>query len=268
MPQQLQVEKRLQDFETILQPMEVLRLNLSRALPHELRTPLSVILGFSEYLMSRGPDRLPEAETILRIQTSIYDNALRLQHLIENYLLYAHLKLIENDHERKQREMWEGNEAIHTSSLISSLTLAMAQKAHRQRDVRIDLVEGNLKIAARSLYKIVEELLDNAFKFSEPGSLVHVNTELSVSQWRLKIMDHGRGMTPEQIANIGAFMQFERPHYEQQGAGLGLTIASLLTHFNHGSLTVESIPQQGTTVTVIFNHQEKLANTPSEASLP
>jgi signal transduction histidine kinase len=68
-------------------------------------------------------------------------------------------------------------------------------------------------------------------------------------------------MTPEQIANIGAFMQFERLRYEQQGSGLGLTLALLLTRLNRGELTVESLPNQGTTITLVFNH-ETIATSP------
>jgi signal transduction histidine kinase len=78
-------------------------------------------------------------------------------------------------------------------------------------------------------------------------------TELNRQQWMLKITDQGRGMMGEQIKNIGAYMQFERERYEQQGSGLGLIIARLLTQLNDGELRIESIPNQGTAVTVVFN---------------
>lgn len=252
----------LEQEKPMSQQMEELRLALSLALPHELRTPLNAILGFSEFLVSQGPERLPEAETILNIQTSIYDSALRLQHLIENYLLYIHLKLLEQDPEKRHREMWESDELVHVRSLLEAVARFKAQKARRQEDLRLTAVdEAILRISARSLHKIVEELLDNAFKFSESGTPVHVITERSGPQWLIKIADQGRGMTPEQIANIGAFMQFERLRYEQQGSGLGLTIALLLTRLNRGELTIESLPNQGTMITLMFNH-ETIATSP------
>lgn len=246
--------------QAALQQMEDLRLNLSLALPHELRTPLNAILGYSEYILSRGSDRLPEADTMLRIQSSIYNNALRLQHLIDNYLLYAHLKLLEHNPEKREREMWESHEAVHTNALISSLALGKASKANRQADLHLHLEEANLRIGAKSLHKIVDELLDNAFKFSASGTPVQIVTEVTPTEWRLRIVDHGRGMTPEQIANIGAFMQFDRLHYEQQGAGLGLTIVDLLARLNHGTLTITSTPHEGTMITVAFPP----ANSPQE----
>lgn len=232
------------------QQLEELRLNLSVALPHEFRTPLNAILGYSEYLLSRGPERLPEADMLLRIQSSIYDNALRLQHLIDNYLLYAHLKILEQNPEKREHEMRENRETVYTHTFISSLAKGIAGKMKRGADLQMQLDDAWLYIGARNLSKIVEELVENAFKFSAPGTSVSIATECRGPFWRFQVADQGRGMTPEQISKIGAFMQFERPHYEQQGAGLGLTIVELLTRFNHGRVTMESLPGVGTTVAV------------------
>jgi signal transduction histidine kinase len=131
-----------------------------------------------------------------------------------------------------------------------------AEKAHRQEDLRVELVEADIQMSEKSLQKIIDELLDNALKFSEPGTLVQIRTEVNHRHWFLRISDQGRGMMDEQIANVRAFMQFERKHYEQQGSGLGLTIARLLAQLNGGELIIESVPQHGTTVTVRFNRKK------------
>lgn len=232
----------------IIKQMEDLRLNLSLALPHELRTPLNAILGFSHYLLSFTPEQLPEPEAILSMQTAIYESALRMQRLIENYLLYAKLRLMESAPE--EREICQNDEAISTASLIASVALSKAKRAGRQEDLRIETVEANIRISEKGLQKIVEELIDNALKFSKPGTLIHIETQVNDQHWMCRITDHGRGMTSEQITSIGAYMQFERAWYAQQGSGLGLTIARLLTQLNSGDLTIESVPEQGTTVTL------------------
>ncbi len=237
--------------------MEELRMNVSLALPHELRAPLNAILGFSEYLLSQGPERLPEADTILQMQASIHENALRLHRLIENYLLYVHLKLIEDDVRKQRAEMWASAERLDTASLIASLTRQKAQQAGRQPDVDLRLADAELHISSKSLQKIVDELLDNAFKFSERGSPIQVTTTIARESWTLTIHDAGHGMSESQIAQIGAFMQFDRPHYAQQGAGLGLTLAALLAHLNHGELQIDSVFEQGTTVSVTFPYRKE-----------
>ena len=68
----------------------------------------------------------------------------------------------------------------------------------------------------------------------------------------LNIVNTGRGMTPEHIANIGPHVQFEREKYEQQGAGLGLIIAKRLTELNGGQFAITSTPGAETKVTVTF----------------
>ena len=233
--------------------LDELRLSLSFDLPHELRAPLHVILGCSHSLISHDPEQWPESSSILSIQTAIYESALRLQHLIENYLLYAHLRLMEVEPERSQQKaVWQHGDWLMTEAVIAPVALSKAEKVQRQADLRLELAEAVVQISERSLQKIVDELVDNALKFSESGSLIHVVTLVSKHHWMIKVTDRGRGMTTGQIASIGAFRQFEREHYEQQGSGLGLIIVRLLTQLNGGKLTIESVPKQGTTVTVAF----------------
>jgi len=112
------------------------------------------------------------------------------------------------------------------------------------------LCEASAAISEDFFTKIVDELLENAFKFSTPGSEVRVQTETDGGLSILRIADRGRGMKVEHIAVVGAYMQFERKIYEQQGSGLGLTIAKRLTELHRGELTIQSEIGVGTTVEV------------------
>jgi len=64
------------------------------------------------------------------------------------------------------------------------------------------------------------------------------------------VKDQGRGFDPDQIGKIGAFMQFDRKTHEQQGLGLGLTIARRIAELHGGVLAIQSAKGVGTTVTV------------------
>ncbi len=249
-----QLKKHVAVSEQASKQMEDLRLDLSRSLPHELRTPLQGILGFSEYLIFAGPKIVREAneDKIVEVGQLIHKSTLRLQRLVENYLLYADLKLMEYDPEKRKQNMWQSDEYIKTREVIRFFALQKAEKDGRKKDLVLDLVDTNLRIAQRGIRKIVEELLDNAFKFSEPGSPVQVMTRHDDIHFVLRITNQGRSMSTEQIANIGAYIQFERKQYEQQGSGLGLTLVCLLAQLCGGELTIESEGNRGTTVNVTF----------------
>lgn len=237
--------------------MSELQFNLSRTLPHELRTPLNAILGFSKFLMTLAPEQCADPERILPIRSAIYHSALRMQRLIENYLLYAELRLLEYHPEKSKRELWQSTERLALKPVLCHLAAAKAERAQRAADLRLHILDGEVPMSEKSLQKIADELLDNALKFSAPGTPVDLRAEITPQGWVLRVADQGRGMTAGQIAEIGAFIQFERAYYEQQGSGLGLTLARLLTELNGGKLTIASVPQQGTTVTVAFDRLEK-----------
>ncbi len=226
------------------QKLDELRGNISLALPHELRTPLNGILGLSTILMEDYKTMQPQ--DLFETAKYIHVAALRLHRLIENFLAYAQIELVSAD--RAKIAGLREAELIPAGNLISEATQEKAKSFRREKDLILQITPADLPISPDHLKKIVEELVDNALKFSDVGTTVAISTALDNSSFRLSVIDHGRGMSTEQIAKIGAHMQFERQFYEQQGAGLGLFIAKRLTELYGGQLIIESSLGQGTTV--------------------
>lgn len=223
--------------------LERLRCSIAQSLPHELRTPLNAIIGFSDLLLLdyRSLDSVEIEEMLAHIHSA----GNRLHHSVEHFLLYAQLELISTDAQRQQ--VFRGDaSAIATESIVIEMALAVAQRFDRPTDLELDLQPATLKISTRWFKKMVEELVDNAFKFSIPGTTVTITSQLQEQQFQLSVGDRGRGMTHDQIANLGACMQFERKLYEQQGTGMGLTIVQRLVRLYDGNLSLESIPGQST----------------------
>lgn len=230
------------------QKFDNLRENIIRALPHELRTPLTGIIGYSEMLLMDFD--MIERDQAYSMVEAIYKSGTRLHRLIENYLIYAQVELMMTDLNRLN--------AVRTTPPIPSqpiITKAAEQKAaeySREGDMNLRLCEASARIYQDSLGKIVEELIDNALKFSEVGTTVDVETRMNGNGLILCIRDFGRGLTPQQLQSIGAYMQFERTLYEQQGLGMGLIIAKRLTELHGGQLRIETSLGQGTSVSVFL----------------
>lgn len=221
--------------------LDQLRLSITRALPNEFRNPLNGILGLSKLLME-DYDAI-DREEALDILEKIYVSGESLYKLTQNFLLYAELLRIGNDPERV-RALRRLNEKTATKNIITQIARQKAEKCCRKDDLILELQEVEIPISQSKIKKIVEELIDNAFKFSFLGTPVQITTTCKDDTFNLFILDRGMGMTAEQINHLGAYMQFDREVYDQQGFGLGLATAKLLLELHSSKLSIESFPGQ------------------------
>src|ERR1700722_2350716 len=242
------VEARLKKAQTVRDEAERklahLRDNISLMMPHEMRTPLNGILSNAE-LLAHSAGTLKSAE-IAEIGQDIYKSSQRLERLIENFLIYAQLELIAAD-PQNVNALRIGN-TDHADSLIRERATAQASQANRAKDLAIQVSDVSVPMSAEYLAKITEELVQNAFKFSDPGTPVSITLREVYNTVVLSISNQGRGFSTEQIAQIGAYMQFERKINEQQGLGLGLTIAKRLVELHGGAFSIEGRKGEGATV--------------------
>jgi len=242
------VDARLRKQQTLREQaarqLSVLRSNISLALPHEFLTPLNGVLGFAELLAGDAASLRPEE--VASMANAIRDSARRLERLIRNFLLLAHLEIQADDRARLAGSA--ARESLDRG--VEEVVHGLAAKANRALDVMLALAKVEGFIRADYWSKIVEEIVDNALKFSGPGTPVSVELRRSGELVVLRVTDRGRGMRPEHIAEVGAYMQFERRFYEQQGSGLGLTIARRLAELQGGRLTISSEWGVGTVVEV------------------
>jgi K+-sensing histidine kinase KdpD len=254
-------------FDAVYQDrLDTLRQQVLLALPHELRTPLTGILGYAEILTIEGAGM--SNEQVVETGHHIRRSALRLCRLVENYLMYIQLGVIGEDQETI--ELLLQGKTPQPANVIEQQAALVAHRVAREADLRLFSADvPTVQIFPDYLKKIVEELVDNAFKFSRPGTLVTVTTAVDHEHYLLTVSDHGRGMKPEQIASVGAYMQFERKLHEQQGSGMWLIIAQRLAEIHRGALHLESCCDQGTTVRVMLplDRDEPAALIPVEDSV-
>lgn len=225
-----------------------LRGNITLALPHELRTPLNGIMGLASLIIDDYAI-MPPAE-VLESAKFIHESAMRLHRLIENFLVYSQIELMAS--ESKKIEISPAIAPVAAETSIPEWARGVATRFKRDNDLVVTVEPARVLVPSENLQKIVEELVDNAFKFSEAGKPVNVCGKVVDHVFQLTITDKGRGMAPEQIAKIAPHIQFERQTYEQQGAGLGLVISKRLTELLGGQFNLTSKPGVETIARVSF----------------
>jgi two-component system, sensor histidine kinase and response regulator len=224
--------------------LDALRKNIATSLPHEMRTPLVGIIGLVDLLIDSSQTIKPNE--VLEYSQDIKLSADRLLSLIQNYITYAELEL---NKEAIAAEVFLAEKSYLRPSLIQNIGQFIAKKYGRQSDLQLEEIPTvSLTIKEVRLYKILGEVIDNAFKFSKPGTPVKIDGWLEpespssqgMGQVVIRISDRGRGFSAEEIKNVGAYIQFERKIYEQQGGGLGLALAKQLAELFKGSLSIAS----------------------------
>lgn len=221
-----------------------LRVSLAQALPHELRTPLNAIIGFSDLLLLDEMALPPNARELLR---DINGAGKTLHRLVERCLLYAELELIALDETRRQ-QLHNSQSASWVTVLVTHTSQRIAAQVQRSQDLQLNLQEATVAIQEVWLKNLVEEVVDNAFKFSAPGSAVQIETSSADGQFHLTVRDRGCGMDASQLKQLGAWTQFERKLREQSGIGMGLALVQRLLQLHDGRLEIESHPEEGTVV--------------------
>ena len=253
------ISSRLQKQSIVMQAYEArignLRKNLLTTLPHELRTPLTGVFGAGEILLLDADTIAPD--DIREMASLVLQSGKRLHRLTENYLLYN--RLFNLDREGKTWFTQLKDRGSTTLANVDRIARETAEEYSRVDDLVVtNTVDSRVHIYREYFQKVVVELIDNAFKFSDVGGQVIITTDVTPTVFRLTVSDSGIGMSAEQIQNIGGFVQFDRDQHEQQGLGMGLSIVKRLLEIHQGRFFIESELDKGTQVRVELPLSETL----------
>ncbi|WP_404786805.1 response regulator [Altericista sp. CCNU0014] len=240
------LDKRAVVHKQYQEKLEQIRGSVATSLPTELFIPLQRVRSFLETIQGGESDLIHP--TLVSTAKESYDASLRLEKILQNFLLYALLEVTLQD--PLQAATFRGQCATDSANIIAEIAKAKAQQVGRDADLDLQLQPAIVPILEANLAKIVEELLDNAFKFSPPESTVQVLTSLESGQFQLTISDRGQGLSQQELKSIGAYVQFGKKLSGNGGSGLGLTIAKRIVELHGGSLEVHSTPSTQTIVRV------------------
>ncbi len=217
-----------------------LRRQMTADIAHELRTPLSLILGYTESL---SDGKLPTRQETFNI---MHEEAQHLNRLVDD--LRA-LSLAEAG------ELPLTRQNVAPRSLLERVVAAHAPKAERrgismQVEAAPDLPE--IEVDTGRMAQVLENLMSNALRHTSAGGRIVLSAEAQDGSVCLRVADTGSGIAPEDLPYV--FDRFYRGDKSRQRtgseSGLGLAIAKSLVEAHGGSISVESTPGEGTTFAV------------------
>ncbi len=222
--------------------------NISKSLPHQLLFPAIEVMGLADILVKNY--HAMQAHEVPEIGKRIRKAGRDMHEMVKKFLLYAELESTERNAEWANQI--RNSKSTFVDIEIASFAKKIAENYNRTSDLTVDIQDASIQISDSYLQVIVQELVDNAFKFSSEGTDVSVIGNCDESEYCLTITDHGQGMHPEQLANFGEYIKFEKKLYVQQGTGLGMAIAKRLVELHGGKLMIESVPYEQTEIKVFL----------------
>ena len=222
---------------------EQMRREFTANVSHELKTPLTSILGYAE-IISNG---IAKPEDINGFAGRIYSEASRLMTLIQDIIHLSRLDEGELRHEFEKVNLSE----VCKKAVNDLSEKAKAAKITLKEDIDDIVINGYEPV----LYEIVFNLCDNAIIYNKPEGSVSVSLKSDSSKAILTVSDTGIGIAPEHQARI-----FERFHgvdksrsKETGGTGLGLSIVKHGAMLHDAEIAISSKPDKGTSISITFN---------------
>lgn len=208
---------------------------------HELRTPLTAIKGWGETLLQVGDT---DPELLSKGMNVIIKESGRLTNIVEELLDFS--------------RMQNGKFSLHIQKIDILAELDEAVFSFRDRAMRdgLDFVYDVPHIPAPAsgdadrIRQVFVNILDNAMKYTEQGGTIMIKAEIVGDSIKIMIGDNGCGIPEEALPHVKE--KFYKSNTKVRGSGIGLAVADEIITMHNGTLTIESVLGEGTTVTIIL----------------
>lgn len=224
------------------------RSSLLRAISHDLRTPLSGIMGTSEMIMGMTE----KSDHRYELAQEIREDADWLHSLMENILNLTRLE--DNSHALKKQP-----EAIEE---IIAVTLDRFEKRSRGHELTVNIPDELMLVPmdAKLIVQVLMNLLDNSLKHTTQGQEISLSVEKQGDCACFTVADRGTGILPEDLPYI--FQMYYTSSKEsadsKKGMGLGLAICSAVVKAHGGKITAENRPGGGAKFTFTLPMEDQL----------
>ena len=235
----------MQDI-SYLKELDRLKSDFIHTVSHDLRSPLTSILGYTELIERTGPLNENQTEFIKRLQGSIKHITALVNDLLD-------LGRLEAGFDTRR-------ESVHLESVLKySLDMFDAQIRKKSIQLATDITDDLRSLRANPIRirQMMDNLIGNAIKYTPELGSIHVSISMQEAQIVLRVEDTGPGIPPEEQIHI--FEKFYRATTAPEGvegSGLGLAIVKSIVESHQGRVWVESTPGKGSLFTVLLPTQE------------
>lgn len=221
---------------------EVLRREFTANVSHELKTPLTSILGFAELMKDGGT---PE-DTVKDFSASIYDEAKRLITLVSDIIKISELD--EKDDFAREN--------VDLSALADEVAERLKPSAEKKNvTFKLSCESAEVFGVRQILDEMVYNLCDNAVKYNKDGGTVTVTVKKENGKAMLSVADTGIGIPPSCRDRVfERFFRVDKGRSKAEGGtGLGLSIVKHGAQYHGAEISLESETGKGTVITITFN---------------
>jgi two-component system sensor histidine kinase KdpD len=221
----------------VLRRADELKTELLNAVSHELRTPLASILASAGSLRQR--DVVWSDRDRDEFATAIQDEALRLDRVVGNLL----------DLSRIENGSFVPHKAWHDIGALVEDVAGRLRPLTIEHPVRLDVQDDlpPIELDYVEIQQVLSNLVENAAKFSPPGSEIGIRVARDDGHVRFEVSDQGPGIPPTEADRIFVpFVRLARPGQPARGVGLGLAIAKRLVEAHDGAIWVDREISHGT----------------------
>lgn len=217
------------------------RRQMTADIAHDLRTPLSVISGYTEAL---SDGKLPGNTEIYGV---LYQETLYLKRLIDDL------------RELSLADAGELTLNLQSIQLHSLLEQAATRHAVAAKNIDVTLRVNSspelplIKADPERISQVLDNLIINALRYTPAGEEIVLTSDVVNHQVRIKIQDSGCGIAPEDLPNIfNRFYRGDKSRQQNGESGLGLAISKSIVEAHHGTISVDSEQGKGTTFSILF----------------
>ncbi|GAB6108549.1 hypothetical protein JCM19376_25050 [Fusibacter bizertensis] len=248
------------EVDTLIKSLNLMLQNLDEAFDHqkkfvsdashELRIPLTIVLGYIDLLKNMGTDN----EALLRESLdSIESEATHMKNMVEKLLILARLE------SNRVKVVYEWVDVL----AFMEKGMAESQRLYPNYHFKLDLkYKDGIYIDLEIMTQIFRALVENAVKYSKEETTIIFHSEIKNQFIEIALSDEGRGIAKESIPNLTN--RFYRLHEDRNrktgGTGLGLSIVDALIKAHGGYMRIDSELEKGTRVSVYVPKNSNLRN--------